>query len=44
MTVTYQVMPDLTPEEYAELKSDIASRGVMVPVEFDEAGNVLDGH
>lgn len=44
MTATYQVMPDLTVEEYAELKSDIAARGVMVPVEFDESGNVLDGH
>ena len=42
--IDYQVMPDLTVDEYAELKSDIAERGVMVPVEFDEAGNVLDGH
>lgn len=42
--MNYQVMPDLTPEEYAELKADIAERGVMVPVEFDEFGNVLDGH
>ena len=40
----YQVMPDLSEDEYAELKSDIASRGVMVPIEFDEQGNVLDGH
>ena len=40
----YQVMPDLTVEEYAELKADIERRGVMVPVEFDELGNVLDGH
>lgn len=40
----YQVMPDLTAEEYSELKADIAQRGVMVPVEMDEQGNVLDGH
>ena len=40
----YQVMPNLSTEEYAELKSDISSRGVMVPIEFDEQGNVLDGH
>ncbi|MDL2254337.1 ParB N-terminal domain-containing protein [Ruminococcaceae bacterium OttesenSCG-928-I18] len=40
----YQVMPDLSPEEYEELKADIAARGVMVPIEFDEQGNVLDGH
>ena len=40
----YQVMPELTAEEYAELKADIALRGVMVPIEYDEAGNVLDGY
>ena len=41
----YQVMmPELTPEEYAELKADIAQRGVMVPIEYDELGNVLDGY
>jgi len=40
----YQVMPPLTAEEYNELKSDIAQRGVMVPIEYDEHGNVLDGH
>lgn len=40
----YQVMPNLTGEEYAELKEDIRQRGVMVPIEFDEQGNVLDGH
>lgn len=40
----YQVMPPLTDEEYAELKSDIEQRGVMVPIEYDEHGNVLDGH
>ena len=40
----YQVMPPLTAEEYAELKNDIAQRGVMVPIEYDEQGNVLDGH
>lgn len=42
--MVYQVMPNLTAEEYAELKSDIEKRGVMVPIEFDENGNVLDGH
>ena len=40
----YQVMPNLSGDEYEELKADIAERGVMVPIEFDEAGNVLDGH
>ena len=40
----YQVMPPLSAEEYNELKNDIAARGVMVPIEYDEHGNVLDGH
>ncbi len=40
----YQVMPELTEEEYEELKNDIAERGVMVPVEIDEYGNILDGY
>lgn len=40
----YQVMPDLTADEYEALKADIAARGVQVPIEFDEDGNVLDGH
>lgn len=40
----YQFMRPLLKSEYEELKADIASRGVMVPIEFDEQGNVLDGH
>lgn len=40
----YQVMPELSAEEYAELKADIEQRGVMVPIEYDEQGNVLDGY
>ena len=40
----YQVMPNLNADEYKELKEDIAQRGVMVPIEFDENGNILDGH
>ena len=40
----YQVMPPLSPEEYAALKADIATRGVLFPVEYDEDGNILDGH
>lgn len=40
----YQVMPDLTPIEYEALKADIAERGVLVPVEVDEQGDILDGH
>lgn len=40
----FQVMPPLSADEYQELKNDIESRGVMIPVEYDEAGNILDGH
>lgn len=40
----YQVMPELTPIEYAALKASIAERGVLVPVEVDENGDLLDGH
>lgn len=44
MTGMYQVMPALEPEQYQQLKNDIAERGVQVPVEYDEAGNILDGY
>lgn len=40
----YQLLGDLRPEEYAALKADIEKRGVLVPVEADEDGNILDGH
>jgi N6-adenosine-specific RNA methylase IME4 len=40
----YQLLPPLTAEEYAALKADIAARGVMVPIELDEHGVILDGH
>ena len=37
-------MPELTPFEYEALKADIAAHGVLVPVEVDEDGELLDGH
>lgn len=40
----YQLLPELSEGEFEALKADIGERGVMVPVEFDEDGNVLDGH
>jgi DNA adenine methylase len=40
----YQLMPAMTPAQYAELKDDIRRRGVLVPIEFDGEGNILDGH
>jgi N6-adenosine-specific RNA methylase IME4/ParB-like chromosome segregation protein Spo0J len=40
----YQLLDPLLPAEYAALEADIRKRGVMVPVEKDEDGNILDGH
>jgi N6-adenosine-specific RNA methylase IME4/ParB-like chromosome segregation protein Spo0J len=40
----YQVLPPLSADDFAALKSDIATRGIMVPVEYDQDGNVIDGH
>lgn len=44
MIAPYQLLPPLSPEEYAALRADIAARGVLVPVERDENGAILDGH
>ena len=43
-TDLFQVMPPLPDDQYALLKADIAARGVLVPVEYDEEGHILDGH
>lgn len=40
----YQLFPPMIESEYEEMKADISARGVMVPVEYDESGNILDGH
>ena len=40
----YQEFDPLTPEEFVALEIDILERGVLVPIEFDEDGNVIDGH
>lgn len=40
----YQLFDRLRDEEYQALHADIEKRGVMVPVEVDESGNILDGH
>jgi DNA-binding transcriptional regulator YiaG len=39
----YQVMPDLSDEQYKALKGDIAEHGVLVPVMVDENNAVIDG-
>jgi hypothetical protein len=38
------VLTPLRPEELAALEADIAKRGVLLPVETDEDGHILDGH
>lgn len=40
----YQVMRDLTIEEYSDLRDSIIKSGVLVPIVFDENGNIIDGH
>ena len=44
MTEKYQVMPPMPPEQFEALKADIAERGVLVPIDVDEQGHILDGH
>lgn len=43
-TAPFQLLPPLSPDDYERLKADIAERGIMVPVEVDEDGEILDGH
>jgi len=38
------ILPPLTADEYNRLKTDIAEHGVLVPIEIDEDGVILDGH
>lgn len=40
----YQLLPPLSADEYAALEASIIAHGVLVPVEYDEAGEILDGH
>lgn len=41
---TYQVFEDLPSEQFQAFMEDIRVRGVLVPIEVDEEGLVLDGH
>ncbi len=43
MTEQFQLFPLLSAEEYASLKEDIAQRGVLIPLEIDQDGELLDG-
>jgi ParB-like chromosome segregation protein Spo0J len=40
----YRFFPPLPADEYAAFKASIAELGVLVPVEVDETGAILDGH
>ncbi|QKC83251.1 MT-A70 family methyltransferase [Mesorhizobium sp. NZP2077] len=40
----YQLLPRLSSEEFASLERSIIAHGVLVPVEYDEAGDIIDGH
>ncbi|RVD15418.1 MAG: S-adenosylmethionine-binding protein [Mesorhizobium sp.] len=40
----YQLLPRLSAEEFASLERSIIAHGVLVPVEYDEAGEIIDGH
>lgn len=40
----YQLFDDLDEKSYQSLKESIIEKGVLVPVEYDELGEILDGH
>ena len=40
----YQIFEDLDQPSYLSLKESIQEKGVLVPVEYDENGEILDGH
>ncbi len=44
LTFDFQVMPDLSADDYQDLKADIAANGVTVPVVVDQRDRVVDGH
>lgn len=43
-TGRYQIMPEMSEEEYQQLKEDIKRNGVITPLEFDQNGVLIDGH
>lgn len=40
----YQVLPDLPPDEFESLKSDISENGLNYPLLQDELGHTIDSH
>jgi ParB-like chromosome segregation protein Spo0J len=43
-TAPFQIMPPLTPDEYAALEQSITEHGVLVPITVDVDGVIIDGH
>lgn len=44
VSARYQLLPDLSESDFIRLRADIVERGIMVPIEVDEDGAILDGH
>ncbi|MDP9875608.1 MT-A70 family methyltransferase [Agrobacterium tumefaciens] len=44
VTGPYQLLPPLSDDDFKALYDDIKLNGVKVPVEYDDAGEILDGH
>ena len=44
MISRFQVLPDLSPDEFDALLEDIRCRGVQLPIEVTTEDEVLDGH
>ena len=44
ITQPYQLLPPLGDAEFTALRDDIEANGIRVPVDVDEAGQILDGH
>lgn len=40
----YQVLDPLSKDDFDALRESIEKNGVLVPVEYDENGHILDGH
>lgn len=39
-----QLFPPLSQREYDTLKESIAEQGILIPIEFDAEGEIVDGH
>lgn len=44
VTIDINSFGEMGDEDYERLKQDIAARGVLVPIEYDSEGRLLDGH